>query len=88
MKYIYVIGSLSSMSLPGQVFGEDELKPMGKSFQSDNETLTTRTSGYTSGIVQDSDVDSFRHARSPRRMITDADNNERSSSRQSSSPDN
>ena len=66
------------MSLPGQAFAEDEFKPMGKSLQSDNETLTTRTSGYTSGNVQDSDGDSYNQ--SPRHVLGDAESNNRPSS--------
>ena len=68
----------SSMSLPGQAFAEDEFKPIAKSLQSDNETLTTRTSGYTSGNVQDSDADSYNQ--SPRHVSGEAENNVRSSS--------
>ena len=51
------------MSLPGQVFAEEDYNghSNGKSLNSDNDTITTRTSGYTSGIVQDSDADSLRH---------------------------
>ena len=62
--------SFSSLSLPGQAFPEDEFKPMEKPPQFDNETLTTRTSGYTSGNVQDSDADSFN--RSPRHQSGNA----------------
>jgi len=70
--------SMSSMSLPGQAFTEDEFKPSGKLLQADSETLTTRTSGYTSGNVQDSDADSFHH--SPRHVLEDTESNNRSSS--------
>ena len=61
----FLAGSFSSLSLPGQVSTDDDIKghSNGKSLQSDTETITTRTSGYTSGIVQDSDIDSVRGMR-------------------------
>lgn len=63
----FIPGSLSSLSLPGQVSTDDDVKGYGngKSLQSDTETITTRTSGYTSGIMQDmdSDIDSMRGMR-------------------------
>ena len=71
------------MSLPGQVVVEDELKSNGKSLLSDNGTLTTRTSGYTSGIMQDSDADSFQRGRNIVRE--NHEENERSLSDHSSS---
>lgn len=81
------------MSLPGQVYTDDDFKSNGKSLQSDNETLTTRTSGYTSGVVQDSDGDSSQQGNQQRggnqvQIIRDAEMDEGPSSQQSSSPDN
>ena len=78
MNFVSHSESMSSMSLPGQAFTEDEFKPSGKLLQADSETLTTRTSGYTSGNVQDSDADSFHQ--SPRHALGDAESSNRSSS--------
>eukprot|EP00794_Sanderia_malayensis_P007985 gene7985-8842_t len=58
----YKEDSLSSISLPGQVATDEDLKQhqQQQNGKSDTDTITTRTSGYTSGIVHDSDSDSFK----------------------------